>query len=103
MPKSWIRWQLNSQYIPADPEEKTKLWASMLERVKADLKAGMMTEWGNCYDGSGGYGLSELSVPDLFAYLGTWMPYVEFDVKPVLTADESLEAVKKVAAAAKAK
>jgi len=103
MPKSWIRWQLNPQYIPTDPEEKTKLWMSMLERVKADLKAGVMTDWGNCGDGSGGYGLSELSVTDLFAYLSAWMPFVEFDVKSVLTADQSIEGLKKAAAAAKAK
>ena len=103
MPKSWVRWRLNPEYISADPEERTKLWISMLERIKADLKAGKITEWGNCYDGSGGYALSELSVTDLFSYLGTWMPYVEFDVKPVLTADQSIESIKKAAAAAKAK
>jgi hypothetical protein len=93
---------LNRQLIPKDPEEKVKLWLSMLEMVKAQISAGLLTsEWGINYDLSGGYGFSELSVPDVYGALSQWVPYVEFDVKPVLTADQAIESLKKVAAAAK--
>jgi len=56
----------------------------MLEMVKAQLEAGILKKWGVCYDLSGGYGFSELSVTDLYAYLSQWVPHVQFDVKPFL-------------------
>jgi len=101
MPKSWVRWQLNSQFTPVDPEERVKLWLSMLDMVKADLKTGTLTDWGVCYDTAIGYAFSELSEQDLYEVMLKWMPYVEFDVKPVLDVDQVIESIKKVAAAAK--
>ena len=101
MPKSWVRWQMDSQFTPVDPGERVKLWLSMLDMVKADLKTGAFTDWGVCYDGSAGYGFSELSEQDLYEAMLKWMPYVEFDVKPVLDVDQVIESMKKVAAAAK--
>jgi hypothetical protein len=73
----------------------------MLDMVKADLKTGAITDWGVCYNGSAGYALSELSEQDLYEAMLKWMPYVEFDVKPVLDVDQVIESMKKVAAAAK--
>jgi len=100
MAKSWVRWQLNPQFIPVDPEKRGKLWLQMLDMVKADMKAGAFTEWGVCYDASAGYAFSELSEQDLYTSLMKWAPYVEFDVKPVLNVDQVIESVKKLAAAA---
>ena len=101
MPKSWIRWQLNPQFTPADPAERVKLQLSMLDMVKADLKTEAFTDWGVCYDGSAGYALSELGEQDLYEAMLKWMPYVEFDVKPVLDVDQTIESIKKLVAAAK--
>ena len=101
MPKSWVRWQMNMQFTPLDPEERVKLWLSMLNMVKADLETGAFTDWGICYDTSAGYAFSELSEQDLYEVMLKWMPYVEFDVKPVLDVDQVIESIKKVAAAAK--
>ena len=92
---------MNSQFTPVDPEERVKLWLSMLDMVKADLKTGTFTDWGICYDTSAGYGFSELNEQDLYEAMLKWMPYVEFDVKPVLDVDQVIESIKKVAAAAK--
>jgi len=104
MPKSYIRWQLNTQLTPTDPEEKVKRWLSMLAMVKAQIAAGIWTkEWGICLDLSGGYAFSELSETDLYGALSQWVPQVEFEVKTVLTADQAIESIKKAAAAAQAK
>ncbi|MCP8305069.1 MAG: hypothetical protein H3Z50_06365 [archaeon] len=81
--------------IPADPKERVKNWLSMLEMVKADLKAGVLKDWGLCSDGSGGYGFSELSEADLYTALLKWIPYVNFDIKPVLTVDQTIDSIKK--------
>ena len=101
MPKSYIKWQMNKQLIPTDPEEKVKLWLSFLAMVNDQISAGIWTnEWGISYDLSCGYAFSELSVSDIYGALSQWVPYVEFDAKQVLTADQAIEALKKVVAAA---
>jgi len=56
-----------------------------------------------CNDGSCGYAFSELSDADLNTALLKYMPYVSFDVKPVLTVDQTIENIKKAVAAAKAR
>jgi uncharacterized tellurite resistance protein B-like protein len=35
---------MNPMAIPMNPEERVKLWMTMLEMVKADLKSGVMTD-----------------------------------------------------------
>ena len=101
MPKFYIRWQMNPSLIPLNPEERVKLWLSMLDMVKDSLKAGVLKDWGICSDASAGYGFSELSETDLYTNLLKWMPYVQFDIKPVLTVDQTIESIKKAAAKAK--
>ncbi len=101
MPKSYVRWQMNTQFTPVDPEERGKLCMSMLDMVKAGLKTGAFTDLRVCYDASAGYAFSELSEQDLYETMLKWMPYMEFDVKPVLDVDQVIESIKKVAAAAK--
>jgi len=86
--------------MPVDPEERAKLWLKMLDMVKADMKSGAITAWGVCYDASVGYAFSELSPEDLYTTMLKWMPYVVFDVKPVLDVDQVIESIKKAAAAA---
>lgn len=103
MPKFYVRWQLNPIMVPANPQERVKLWLSMLEMVKANLNAGVLKDWGMCSDASGGYGFSELSEVDLYTALPKWMSYVNFDVKPVLNVDQAIESIKKAVAAAQAK
>jgi len=94
MSKFYIKWEMNPLMIPADPKERMKNWLSMLEMVKTDLKAGVLKDWGMCSDASGGYGFSELSEEDLYTALIKWMPYVNFDIKAVLTVDQTIKSIK---------
>lgn len=99
MSKFYMKWQLNPQFIPTDPKEMAKLWLAMLDLVKADLKTGVIKEWGMCSDSSAGYAFSELSEVDLNTALLKWMPYVQFDIKPVLNVDQTIASIKKAAQA----
>ncbi len=101
MPKFYIRWELDLTKIPVNPEERVKLWLTMLEMTAADLRAGVLKDWGMCSDASCGYGFSELSEADLYTALIKWMPYVKFDVKPVLTVTQTIDSLKKAVAAMK--
>jgi hypothetical protein len=88
-------------FTPANPEERVKLWLTMLEMVKADLKSGGFTDWGNYCDSSGGYALAETDEKTIHASIIKWVPYVSFDIRPVLSADQVYANIKQAAAAAK--
>jgi hypothetical protein len=103
MTKFCILWQKNLSLLPEDPVKLTQLYISQLEMVKAELKSGKITDWGQFCNGANGYAIAEGNEADIFPALMKWMPYIEFDVKPVLNADQTLEAIKKVVAQSKTK
>jgi hypothetical protein len=101
MPKFYMMWNQNPMLTPPNPEERVKLWISMLEFVKADLKSGALSDWGMCNDASAGYAFAETEEMSLYTTILRWMPYVSFNVKPVLTVDQTIESFKRAAAGAK--
>jgi len=102
VPKFYIKWQMEPTKVPAGAEERVKGWLSMLEMVKADVKAGITKDWGCVAGGDSGYSIVEAAnETELFTRLLNWMPYVHFEVEPVLTVDQTIESIKKAAAAAK--
>ena len=106
MPKFYVKWWLSPEMTATihTLEERVKLWLSMLEMIEADIRAGVLKDWGACADLSGGYGIVEVaSEADLYTFLLKWIPYVNFDARPVITARQTIESLKKAAAAAKAK
>ena len=101
MSKFYMRWHLNPILIPTNPEERVKLWISMLELVKADIKSGALIDWGMCSDSSGGYAFAETDEKTLHTTILRWMPYVNFNIKPVMTADQVIDSIKRAAAGPK--
>jgi hypothetical protein len=101
MTKFYMRWELNPMFTPANPEERVKLWLTMLEGIKAELKSGSLQDWGICSDISAGYAFAETDEKTIHATILKWMPYVNFDIRPVLTVDQVIANIKQAAAAAK--
>jgi hypothetical protein len=90
--------------LPTNPEERLKLLQSMNEMVREEIKSGLILDWGEYCDGSGGYAIGEGDdITELYVGLIKWWPYVDFDAKPVLTIDQVIESTNRVAAEAKAK
>ena len=98
MPNTYVKWQMNTQFMMTDPESTIKLQTQMLKMVKADLESGAILDWGLCADLSGGYALTDLSGSELHAYLAKWSPRVEFDARSVLNVDQVTENLKAAAA-----
>lgn len=99
MTKFFIKWWVDPLKTPNTPEESGKLYLPMLEMVKADLSAGKLIDWGQFTNGREGYAISESSESDLFATMQKWVPVIEWQVFPVLSAEQSIEAIKQLAAA----
>ena len=101
MPKFFVKWQVDPTKIPANPEEMAKSWLAMLEMTKADINAGKLKDWGMDAGASWGYGImQEASEAEVFTDLLKWIPYIQFEVTPVLTVEQVVESIKKAAAAA---
>jgi hypothetical protein len=94
MTKFYMKWQISHMFAPMDPEERMKFWYFMLESVRADLKSGALTDWGMCLDNSGGYAFAETDEKTLQATIMKWTPYINFDIKPVLTVDQTIDSMK---------
>ncbi len=104
MTKYYVRWQMNSQLIPVNPEERIKLHLSLQGMVKEDIQAGKIKDWGVVAGETRGYAIiEESSEADLHADVGKWVPYVSFEANPVLTLEQVVEVTQKALAAAKAK
>jgi hypothetical protein len=102
VPKFYIKWQLEPTLWPAKAEERVKLVCSLSEMTKADLKAGGLKDWGCAPGGWSGYAISEVrSETELNAGLMKFVPYIHFEVMPVLTIDQSIESFNKAVATAK--
>jgi hypothetical protein len=99
MTKFFIKWWVNVQKLPNTPQEAGKLHLAMLEMVKADMRDGRMIDWGQFSNGANGYCIGDLSEQDLFGIMLKYMPVIGFDVFPVLSVDQSIEEIKKAAAA----
>jgi hypothetical protein len=95
MTKYLVRWQVNPQTIPADPEQRVKLWASLLERVKSEVDTRGIIDWGLFADASGGYTIRDTDEETLCAAIIKMNPYILSDAKPVLTVKKSMETLKK--------
>jgi hypothetical protein len=96
-----MKWTMNPLTVPPNPEERVKYWLSLLEGVRAQLKSGELTDWGITCDSDEGYCFAETDEKTLHATVVKWLPYIRFDIKPVIPVDEVIANVKKAAAAAK--
>lgn len=101
MTRFYMKWQLNPLFTPSNPEERVKLWLSLLEMTKADLKSGRITDWGVCSDSSEGYAIAETDEKTMHASILKYIPYISFDIKPVIAVDDVIANIKQAAAAAK--
>ena len=91
--KKLTLWEINSSLMPTDPGERMKLIRTMLEMVKKDVDSGEI-EWGASPSGKRGYVVSEQDEKEIYAKAMIFSPYATFEVLPIISVDEAIEAVK---------
>ena len=104
MTKFYLKWRVDPTLFPTKPEEIFKLACSLCAMTKADLKAGVLKDWGCAPSGQSGYCICEGSETQLASVLQKFVPYILFEeTTPVLSIDQFLDSVNKAVAAAKKK
>jgi hypothetical protein len=99
MTKYLISWKVNSQALPANIDENLKLLQETNDWIKAEMAHGCIIDYGEYVDASGGYAVAETDdMTHLYSGLMEFWPYVEFDAKPVITIDQSIDWTNKIIA-----
>ena len=102
MTKFFIKWWVNVEKLPNTPQEAGKLQMAMLEMVKADMKDPRIIDWGQFCNGANGYAVVEKSEQEIFSMMLKYVPVIGFHVTPVLNVDQTIDELKKTAAAMQA-
>ena len=89
-----ITWKANMSLFPTDQEERTKLTMSWTEKMKKDLDSGKVKMWGISIGGGKGFSVVEGSGKEIFADSMFYTPYLKSKVKPMLSFDEWMDAMK---------
>ena len=88
MAKYLVLWEMVPENIPKDPAEQGKLFRHFMEIVQKATAEGTTKDWGIFPGCNGGYSVHEGTPETSFTIALQYMPYVRFDIKPVLTTAE---------------
>ena len=94
MAKFFISWSLDKSRIPVDQKERGAGWALLMDMIKDDRENGILQDWGAFPSEGKGYSIVEGSNLDVMKMTDRYVPYVNFEVCPVvsiLEADEFLK------------
>jgi len=94
MAKFLTLWELDTTRVPVDSEERITYWTVLLNMVKDDLKSGRTTDWGEFAGGGRGYAIGEGTEQEIYMALSRYVPYVKFEVHPILSISQIEEMMK---------
>jgi len=94
MTKFHIEWKGNVSMSSEEYANLPTITLSLLEMVKDSVKSNKVTDWGTYCDLRTGYMIMEGTQDEIMPELLKYMPYVLFDVKPVVNVDQAIEAIK---------
>jgi hypothetical protein len=85
-------WELVPGTMPADPKERASLVKKMGEMTKKMMDDGLVLDWGIFPGGGSGYAISAGEPIDGLKAAMMFTPYYRFDIRPVLTLAEAMQA-----------
>jgi hypothetical protein len=91
-----LLWQLENTRVPEKAKDRAMGWGMFVETIKKDMKDGIQRDWG-AYVGEGrGYGIVEGNEIEVAALINQYSPYIRFEVKPLLTIEQTEEFLKTI-------
>jgi hypothetical protein len=85
-------WEVVPGTMPSDPKERVALLAKMGEMTKKMMDSGLVLDWGVFSGGSSGYAISVGEPIDGLKAAMLFAPYYKFDIRPVLSLAEAMQA-----------
>jgi hypothetical protein len=91
-----LLWEADETKIPLDPTVRRESWLAACEMVRQEFKSGLTKDWG-CFLGQPkGFTISEGTEEEVAKVALKYIPYFRFQIFPILTLDQNVEAVKSI-------
>ena len=97
MTRYLITWKAVNSRIHENVEARVKQDMAFTQMVQEALKSGALKEWGTSTDGMKGYAIFDGSETDMALMSVMYVPFFEFEIYPILTADQWMGILKTVA------
>jgi hypothetical protein len=89
-----LLWKLDWAKIPISPQERGAGFNGLLEGVKEDIRKGLIKDWGSFVGELNGYAVAEGNEIEVGNTIQRYVPFVIFEVHPVMSAEQVGEVVK---------
>ncbi len=93
MAKYHLYWQLDEARVPEDAKERGGAWGLFMAMIAQDKENGVLKDWGAFTSEGAGYCIVEGNNVDVMKMTEQYVPYVQFEIKPVSTDDEVNELI----------
>ena len=94
MTRYFVYWKAVNSRIPENTEAKIKQSIGFYQITQEALKSGPIKAFGARPDSAVGYAIFEGSEADMARMATMFVPYFEYEVYPIMTADEMMEVLK---------
>ena len=91
-----LLWEADETKIPLDPTVRRESWLAACEMVRQDFKNGLAKDWGVFVGQTKGFAIDEGTEEEVQKVVLKYIPYFRFQVIPILTLDQQVEAVKSI-------
>ena len=89
-----VLWEVEKTRMSTDPKKRAEGTALLMAMVKQDIEKGLVKEWGSVVGETRGFNLFEGSESDLATMVQPYLPFINFEVLPVLSFTEAEEVLK---------
>jgi len=98
MTRYLVLWKAVNSRFPENREAKIKQQIGFTQLVQEALKSGgPLKEWATIPDGTMGYAIFDGNETDMGVMATFYMPYFEFEVHPIMSADQFMGVLKTAA------
>lgn len=96
MTRYLVNWKAVNSRIAEKQEDRIAQRTAFTQLVQEALKdkSGPLKDWGTIPDGTRGYAIFEGSEADMARMANMFLPHIEFEPYPIITADQFMEVLK---------
>lgn len=87
-------WEADYSRIPIDPKERGTGWAVLVDKVKQDMKTGIMKDYGSFVGQPNGFAILEGTEVEVSKAIQQYIPFFTYKVYPLSSLEQVEELVK---------
>jgi len=89
-----VLWEVDQSRVPIDAKERGGAWSILMAMVRQDKEAGKIKDWGTFVGEINGFAVYEGTEVEVGSALMKYVPYVRFNVHPLVSESQTNEIIK---------